>query len=842
MNKFIARLPKFNIYWLLFLATVAILLVKFSDIWLGSGPLAGYDTTGHYEAFLKQAELIKQGRLKGYFLNWFGGVPIFYFYSPLLFWLGGVLVVIFPFLAPTLIFRWLLLISLAALAPAFYYFSKTFLPIKPNPWFSWFLVILYLFFQPHVVGELGVGLSGAVAAGFINQAPGLVLGLMFLAFFKSLLDSQKNFWEDRYFYFSVISGTLLFYTHILSTLFVAIIAVLLGLFYLYRLETYYKTLAVLLFIATLSAYYLLPFLAYYQYSSGWGYRRGEGFFIDPLQPLLAIDLLGLLRGRWSNLNWPWLVVVISATGGFISLLKKGVILLPVLFLFPFIFIPRDYLPETLGFSLHFYRIMPILIILFMTASLYSFSLLEETINNNIKYRRYVWVLWLGLCLVALWRLNIYSFHPDKYNISSGVVISANDPYDYYPNLSDYPGSKSALALVNCILEQPSREGRVSIEHDLQLLMKETGSTHFFDYALPQAGQPILQGLYSESANQTAFIYPSFALISPQMADYNYPESNHLLWNNVFRANPPSEAIKQMGLFNVEYIVAYNMEANDNLVSIDEKLVQSVPCKNSWFSLYRIDDSIRRPFLSNPKFNPVLYVKGKNGLPFRDISLGWYTLGSVYDIPIIYSENLDLQDLSALPQNEKYDISAVVVGSNSLSKDEVNSLSEFNKPILVLSNSSYQGERPPIGSVLIENFLPTAGFNEYNEPYHPDTAGLKTFYNFLTGVINSGVADFEPEHQVETLFWEDESIAFSGSGPILINAGFFPAWQSRQKGQTVYEATPGQMLVFANNETFLEFRSTSHDRNGAFISIVSFIMLLALGFYNRNKIKWKSHTD
>ena len=121
-----------HVYLFLFFSTLIILLVKYPGLWLTATPLPGWDNIGHYFTFLKQVELFKIGEFKGYILDWFGGMPLFYFYAPLFFWVAGLFSLILPFVSTTLIFKWTILLFLASFTPVIYYFSKVFLPIKPN--------------------------------------------------------------------------------------------------------------------------------------------------------------------------------------------------------------------------------------------------------------------------------------------------------------------------------------------------------------------------------------------------------------------------------------------------------------------------------------------------------------------------------------------------------------------------------------------------------------------------------------------------------------------------------------------------------------------------------------
>lgn len=815
------------IYLYLFLLTLSALILKFPNLWFSSEVLAGWDTVGHYQAFLKQADLIQSGHLKGYFLDWFGGMPIFYFYSPLFFWLGALLVVGLPFVLPALIFKLFILLSLAAFTPVFYFFAKTFLPLKPSPWLASLLALLYIFYQPVAFGDLGIGLAGAVAAGLVTHGPGLVLSLLFLSYFKRLLDETGKFWREKDFYLVIIFGAALFYTHTISTIFAAILGMIMLFFYLHNRQTYLKSALVFLGVAAISAYFLLPFISFFDYSSDWGYRRSEGFFFDPLQPLLALDPLDFIHGRWGSINWAWLVAVVSFGAGFWSLISKRIFILPAMFFLPFLVVPRNYLSQVLGASMHYYRMMPLLIVIFLAISLYGLTVWDSYLKSNDQLKRWRRGGWIILILLVVWRLSIFSFSLNRQNINPNLAMSTDSPIEYFSDAKSYPGFKAANQVLDCLRAQGEIEGRVSVESDLRFLTQQTGSAHYFDYAVPKIGVPLLQGLYSESANQTAFIYPAFAGISPRASGYEYPASYYLAKNKHYRQQPVLDSIKQMGLFNVQYVIAYSSEAIDNLTRQLPTNVQSANCENTYFGLYEIDKSLRRPFISKPTYKPLLFIRDNNEyLTFRFLSLGWFSLSQLQGAPIIYHDDIKVGTWDKIKPSDWQNISAIIVGSEALSAVEVKALNATGKKILVLSSNVYQGEKLPEEFTLIQNFRPVAGFNSYNQPYQPDIIALDKFRGFIQESVMRPENKTDFENQPSLIKWQDEQITFTGNGPVIINAAFFPAWQSSEDLE-LFEVTPGQMLVFSQGETNLEFKATHVDWIGGVMTVLSLLGVVVL---------------
>lgn len=824
----ILKRPGFE-YLYLFLATLAILIIKFPDMWFGPGVLAGWDTVGHYQAFLKQAELIQAGQLKGYLLGWFGGMPFLYFYSPLFFWLGGLMITCLPFISPILIFKGLILLFLAAFSPAFYYFSKTFLPVKASAWLAGSLALLYIFYQPVAFGDLGIGLAGAVASGLVTHGPGLILSLLFLAYFKRLLVSSEQYWHEKYFYLAIISGSALLYTHLISTVFAAILGLIIMIHYWPNRQSFLKSILVLVGISLLSAYYLLPFLSYYQYSSDWSYPRIEGFFFDPLQPLLAVDPLDFINGRWGSINWPWLTVGLSFVIGFSMLVRRRLFVLPALFLIPFLVVPRDYLSQVLGTSMHYYRIMPLLIVLFLVIALYALTVFDNYLQSKVKYMPWRLSFWLLVFILVAWKIAAFSFSLNSYNVKPNLAMATNNPLEYKTDLNLYPGQKAVGKMLSCLESQGAAEGRVSVEPHLYYLTQQIGSAHYFDYALLEEGFPLLQGLYSESGNQTAFIYPPFASLSPRAAGYEFPLSHHLYQNSFYRSQSAQSSVKQLGLFNAQYILAFSPEAIANLERLPAESVKAVNCENTYFGLFEINQAVRRPYLSQPEYKPMLFVQGDNSeLPFRLFSLGWYSLEKMRSVPVIYRDGVGVDNMNQINSVEWPDISAVVVSSNALTSAQVEALQKIQKAVVVLASETYHGEVLPDNFTVIQNFHPVADYDSYNRAFQPDLQALEKFLQFVEDKVFTMDNQLTSNDQPQLLVWQDERISFTGRGPVIINASYFPAWRSAT-GSQIFEVTPGQMLVFSEGETSLEFKSSISDVIGGAVSGLFLLLLMIFAF-------------
>ena len=298
-------------------------------------------------------------------LSWFGGIPIFYFYAPLPFWLMALVAAIFPFFSSILIFKWFILLELSFTSAAFYFFVRSFFPDRKSyASLSLFFCLAYLFYQPYEYGSLGIGIAGAIPVGLFAETLATSFVLIFLGFFKRFLEKEEKNIFSFDFLGALIFGTLIVYSHILSIIFAAFFAALIFLFYWSRANIK-KLLRLILGLIITCAYALYPLFVYLGFSSGWR-MDNKGYFNDPLAPLLGFDLSNLTLGNYLNFNWVWFIIFAFFLFGLIRLLKARQFILPALFLIAFTLVPRQYLQMIFPtLPIHYYRIMPLIMLIYL---------------------------------------------------------------------------------------------------------------------------------------------------------------------------------------------------------------------------------------------------------------------------------------------------------------------------------------------------------------------------------------------------------------------------------------------------------------------------------------------
>lgn len=149
----------------------------------GTGYLAAWDAGGHLlKAYYFAHHLLPLGHLSGWFPIWHGGFDLFQFYPPLLYYLLGPLTL---FVQPELALRLFTAALWVALAPATYYFLRSF---RVSP----VLAAIGTSFMLALNASFGVGLGALYGVGLLPNGLGFILAVFALGRLKRDFD-----WPDR---------------------------------------------------------------------------------------------------------------------------------------------------------------------------------------------------------------------------------------------------------------------------------------------------------------------------------------------------------------------------------------------------------------------------------------------------------------------------------------------------------------------------------------------------------------------------------------------------------------------------------------------------------------------
>jgi len=290
---------------------------------------------------------------------------------------------------------------------------------------------------------------------------------------------------------------------------------------------------------------------------------------------------------------------------------------------------------------------------------------------------------------------------------------------------------------------------------------------------------------------------------------------------VFNTQPPESMLDRLKIFNVGYVIAYSDKLKNNLRNYqDAELLETIDN----FQIYKLKNS--RDLVYQPACEPGLFIGQNGGVGFRDFAQWWYKFPPLLDFPIAESryriEKLDKQEIN--------NFSVIIVSAKKLSQKQKQTLEQWGRPIIWLTN-----QKDALESDILTQF-------DLNNPR--DSASLAAFllnekkrYSRFVSDINVGE-------------FTDEKVSFTADGPTIVNLGYFPYWQQtrinadieegadkRGFKSAVYQVTPGQILVFADGETVLEYRSDWLKKASVIISWLTLLGIVGWGIRNKkSKVK------
>jgi len=775
LKKFLISIP------FLFGLVLLALIIKFYGLFQ-NGILPGWDTMPwQYASDVMAKEFLPNFKLSGYNLNWSGGFPLFHFYPPLIF----ILVCLVYFLSFKLIplflsFRIFTFLSLFAFSVALYFFTKEFLnkkAAKASILFGLFLIFFY--FEGDWVWIGQVGARAHIFMGLFASAWGLVLFLLYFAFLERLRQepSKKNF------LITAIVLTCLFLSHTLSTV-VAGIFLFIYLLFHHQREILKNAILTGLIAVLLSGFYFIPFVAGLKYTSAEAtHLEVSPFYIFfPFKYNLKI----------SNLL-PFLIFILFIIGT-ISLFKKQKFFLPFAFIIALIFLFNDH--PWIFFSdlpFHYEQFVQYFSAVALAVSSYGFIYILGKIKKR-TYLKHVFMIFIVFLFVH--QASVYE---------SGLKIALEKhkylKYYYY-QLNRYSESKSAREVIE-YFEKRNPSERIFAESPMWAVDK-IGSPHYFTSLLPLNGKKTINGLPVEGSIQNFFIMPTIIQISENIKWGKEP----LRFDSSFNTQPSETMLDRLKIFNVGYIIVYSDKLKNNLRNYqDAELLETF----GNFQIYKLKNP--RDLVYQPAYKPGLFISQNGEAGFRDFAQWWYKFPPLLDFPIAES----VSRIEKLDKEEIDNFSIIIVSAEKLNQKQKEKLVQLGHPIIWLTNQKNASE-----SVLLSQF---------NLSDSQDSMSLvalllnekKKYPNFVS---NISIGEFT-----------DERVSFVSGGSTIINLGYFPYWQSVNKDQKVYQVTPGQILVLAEGETILEYRSDWLKKASIVVSWLTLLGLIGWGI-KRQKLKIK----
>ncbi|XDD45569.1 hypothetical protein AB3N60_12740 [Leptospira sp. WS39.C2] len=193
-------------------------LIKFSYLFSGE-TVSGWDTPGHVILAKEFVKLTENGTAIGWSDVWFGGFPIFYFYPPFYYFLVYLIHLVFSIPVESA-FSVSIFFTIVLLAIAIYQFGSQFFWRRFPVVIRIIIGMLSILFYFNYAGE---GLQGTSIVGIIE---GTVISSFTHALFLFgilFLDSFRKKNHIRYLVLFVSVTSLVFYSHLLSSIFYSLI-------------------------------------------------------------------------------------------------------------------------------------------------------------------------------------------------------------------------------------------------------------------------------------------------------------------------------------------------------------------------------------------------------------------------------------------------------------------------------------------------------------------------------------------------------------------------------------------------------------------------------------------
>lgn len=786
---------------ILLVVVVLVGVLKFSGLFLYKDSLLpGWDTVPHFYLFEKFLNLAGSGSINGYDVGQLGGSTLFYFYGPLPYVIGA-LIKLLGGAGMTAFFAWRLFLFLTTIAfPfVFWFFAKTFVHRKAG-WLAIFLSLLYVFY-PQVFRGFGIGASAVLTGGLFTSSMGVLFSLLFFACLERARETKRKIF---------IAGAILsFAATVVSSPMIAVFLGFLWLVYFASIREkrwLFAQAAIAGYGALLTLFFALPVFVYnfYQSAKPQSFLDSGGLLID-----LAAPFLSLLT-QWKNAAVPFagawnsflfiasLIIFIFFVFGFIRSRKneKHRVLRNLFIASIVLQIASNFILNLFpGLTVHYYRSSPFfLAFYFALALLGMYHALEEGRFWKVRRKGVLAGIAAMILCITVW---VFGFRFDRETTFISPVLGADENRGtaaYYFRPEDYPDYPLAQEITNRILQEKTQ--RIFVEGDMYQI-RRLGSPLMIATLLNLNGRGTLNGLLYESAHQSDFILP-----------LSHATSHALLWGysdtslvydfdliTQFREN-----FDRMRLMGVDYFLVHSVDAIERLSIMGDQVEEvarfgeekrEVPPGFQYallqYRLYRVKYPV--PLVYAPEYPVGLFVdtSRSNTSSFKDLSIELFRRSGSYNMPVAFAKDI----FGVTPRELGAFDYFLITPKSARNAELVAALERTRKPVII--------------------------YNRFDDSIYSFIVSMKEHPKTLVPAA-TGIELGDTRIRFET--------SATGTTPWIVNLGNFPDWRS---DRTVFEVTPGQMLVVAKGQETVNmyFERAGFER---IADGISFLALLGLPWY------------
>ncbi len=535
----------------LLFACVAPLLILKLRFYINAAPLTGWDTIGHARLAAVYRGLFAEGYSLGYDPGWFFGFPAFYFYPPAFYFFTAQLSLV-PGISGPLSFHLGILATVLFFAFSYLRVLDLFLPagIKADPWLASACACLGLTMYLSYAGD---GLQGVSLVGVIN---GTIISTFAHALALTALFHLESYRRapGKYLHLiqCVLTLSLLFFTHYLTTVFFYI---LLGLYALAnRRRLPWPALGALFLLPPLLAFpvpynylrysYLMNGNATIQHYPALLSLLGSDFFkslfADGSYFAALLNEL-VLRFKWLNLGL-LAGYLLALRRSFLRRRKQSHMVFLLMASALLLWLSQDasfsYLFHPIG--VHWYRVFDLFYGVFVVVAIIGLAGLASRFRRRDVWRARVCAA--ALCVVAA--LRFFWWDPLAHENYASAELYASGP-----DSSALEEFLNGLEPGQLILPEKIRDRRMY------------GSPHSLDYFIQKYGHRNALGLTVESALTPSVSYAWLASGMPQIFQWGIdPEWNRRLYENAGPQEIQRGLADYLRRAGVDYVLARTPEA------------------------------------------------------------------------------------------------------------------------------------------------------------------------------------------------------------------------------------------------------------------------------------------
>ena len=590
------------IYWYLFaIFTPALLFSKTIT--------TGGDTASHYyPAKFQKEELLPRGHVIGWLPGWYGGMPLFQFYFPVLFILIAVLGYIIPLQ---------IAFKLVSCMNVFILPLTTFLAMRvmrfryPMPIIAAIFTLPFLFMESH---SMWGGNIPSTLAGEFTYGVSMALMVLLLAMIYRGVEERR--WALR----NAVFMALVCLTHVYTIIFT--VASIPFLYFTKDKKEFIRrivySLRVYPLAVALTGFWLLPLLSRHKYTAVYDFvwNITEELFPKLLWPFIFLSIFGL---HYIILNW-------DKRAGF--------------FLFSFIMsLVLFRYASFMGAGMVDIRFLPFGYLYMLLIAAYGFSELTKKLEG-------IWVLPLIVIFLTLFWINEYNVTLPKEGLTYDFLMRELSNFNYHGFSPawvkwNYEGFEKKIRWpqyksVNDFLKGDQGSPRVKFEHHDK--HNEAGTVRAFESVPLFSGRPILEGLYMQSIHTSIFSF----LIQAEVSEHQSCPYWHEFPCTRFDI---SNGTKHMIMFNVKHIIvrsdklkkALRQRSDYRMVFVDDP-----------YEVWELLDTTGN-YVTVPEYEPVLFQTDN----WRNDSYNWFRNMSLIDIPLVFVDEVEEED-KAVFKTVKYD--------------------------------------------------------------------------------------------------------------------------------------------------------------------------------------------